>query len=187
MDSTKGFIDKSKLALMKDGVRILNFAREGLVNKTDVLNALNSGKVDCFVTDFPEEDFIQHDKIILVPHLGASTPESETNCAMMAVDQLRNFLEDGNIKNSVNFPSADVPRNGGARIIIANKNVPAMVGKITNVLAEQNINIADMLNKHRDDLAYNIIDIDGNIKEEQIAKIRQIDGIVLARVLPSSL
>ncbi len=186
MDSTKGFIDKSKLALMKDGVRILNFAREGLIHKTDILNALNSGKVDCFVTDFPEEDFIQHDKIILVPHLGASTPESETNCAMMAVDQLRNFLEDGNIKNSVNFPSADVPRNGGARIIIANKNVPAMVGKITNVLAEQNINIADMLNKHRDELAYNIIDIDGNINDEQIAKIRQIEGIILARVLPSS-
>ncbi|MBK5278709.1 MAG: 3-phosphoglycerate dehydrogenase, partial [Bacteroidia bacterium] len=117
-------------------------------------------------------------------HLGASTPESETNCAMMAVDQLRNFLEDGNIKNSVNFPAADMPRNGGARIVIANKNVPAMVGKITNVLAEQNINIADMLNKHRDELAYNIIDIDGSISENQVEKIRQIEGIILAWALP---
>lgn len=183
MDTTKNFIDKSKLALMKNGIRILNFAREGLINKTDVIEALNSGKVACLVTDFPEDDLLNHENIILVPHLGASTPESETNCAIMAVDQLRSFLEDGNIKNSVNFPSADMPRNGGARIVIANRNVPAMVGKITNVLAEQNINIADMLNKHRDELAYNIIDIDGSISEAQVEKIRQIEGIVLARVL----
>lgn len=183
MDSTKGFINKSKFAIMKNGVRILNFAREGLVDKTDLLAALQEGKVACFVTDFPEDDLLGHDKIIPVPHLGASTPESETNCAMMAVDQLKNFLENGNIKNSVNFPTADLPRNGGSRIIIANKNVPAMVGKITSVLADQNINIADMLNQHRDELAYNIIDVDGDIKEEQIAKIRKIDGIILARVL----
>ena len=102
----------------------------------------------------------------------------------MAVDQLKEFLKNGNIKNSINFPAADMPRNNSARIIIANRNVPAMVGKITAVLAEQNINIADMLNKHREDLAYNIIDIDGNIEEAQVAKIRLIDGIILARVLP---
>ncbi len=185
MDSTRGFIDKSKLAVMKDGVKILNFAREGLIDKADVLNALNNGKVGCLVTDFPEEDLLDHERIILVPHLGASTPESETNCAIMAVDQLKDFLENGNIKNSVNFPPAEVPRNNSARIIIANKNVPAMVGKITAVLAEQNINIADMLNKHRDGLAYNIIDIDGNIDEAQVAKIRLIEGIILARVLPA--
>ncbi len=185
MDRTKGFIDKSKLAVMKDGVKILNFAREGLINKADVLTALNNGKVTCLVTDFPEEDLLDNEKIILVPHLGASTPESETNCALMAVDQLKDFLENGNIKNSVNFPSADVPRNNSARIIIANKNVPAMVGKIAAVLAEQNINIADMLNKHRDELAYNIIDIDGNIEEAQVAKIRLIEGVILARVLPA--
>lgn len=183
MDSTKNFIDKSKLALMKNGIRILNFAREGLINKTDVIEALNTGKVACLVTDFPEDDLLNHENIILVPHLGASTPESETNCAIMAVDELRSYLEDGNIKNSVNFPSADMPRNGGTRIVIANRNVPAMVGKITNVLAEQNINIADMLNKHRDELAYNIIDIDGSISEAQVEKIRQIEGIVVARVL----
>jgi D-3-phosphoglycerate dehydrogenase len=149
-----------------------------------VLNALKNGKVACFVTDFPEEDLLDHENIILVPHLGASTPESESNCAVMAVDQLKEFLENGNIKNSVNFPAADVPRNSSARIVIANKNVPAMVGKITAVLAEQNINIADMLNKHRDELAYNIIDIDGKIDEAQVEKIRLIEGIILARALP---
>lgn len=183
MEGTKGLLNKSKFAIMKDGVRILNFAREGLVEKTDVLKAINDGKVACFVTDFPEEDLLANDKVIPVPHLGASTPESETNCAIMAVEQLKNFLESGNIKNSVNFPAADMPRNGGTRLIIANKNVPAMVGKITAVLAEQNLNIADMLNQHRDELAYNIIDIDGLVKEEQIAKIRKIDGIILARML----
>lgn len=184
MDTTKGFIDKSKFAIMKDGVRILNFAREGLLNKPDLFAALDSGKVSCFVTDFPEEDQLGNEKIITVPHLGASTPESETNCAMMAVDQLKNFLENGNIKNSVNFPTADVPRNNGARIIIANSNVPAMVGKITSVLAEQNLNIADMLNQNRGEIAYNIIDIDGDVKESQIAKIKTIEGVILTRVLP---
>ncbi len=184
MDSTRGFLDKSKFAIMKDGVRIMNFAREGLLNKDDLLDALKSGKVALHVTDFPEEDFLGHENIITIPHLGASTPESETNCALMAVDQLKNYLENGNIKNSVNFPSADMPRNGGSRIIIANKNVPAMVGKVTNVLADQHINIADMLNQHRDEIAYNIIDVDGDIKEEQIDKIKTIEGVILARVLP---
>ncbi|HEX5172254.1 MAG TPA: phosphoglycerate dehydrogenase [Cyclobacteriaceae bacterium] len=184
MDSTKGFLDKSKFAIMKNGVRILNFAREGLLNKKDMLDALSSGKIGCVVTDFPEEDLLGHDGIITVPHLGASTPESETNCAVMAVDQLKNYLQNGNIKNSVNFPAADMPRNGGgSRIIIANKNIPAMVGKITNVLADQNINIADMLNQHREEIAYNIIDVDGDIKEDQINKIKAIEGIILVRLL----
>ncbi|HEY4654638.1 MAG TPA: phosphoglycerate dehydrogenase [Cyclobacteriaceae bacterium] len=185
LDSTNGFIDKSKFAIMKQGVRILNFAREGLINTRDLFEALESGKVACFVTDFPDEAMLSHDKIITVPHLGASTPESETNCAVMAVDQLRNFLENGNIKNSVNFPAADMPRNGGARIIIANKNVPAMVGKITNVLAAQNINIADMINHHREDIAYNIIDVDGDVREGQITEIKAIEGITLVRLLPA--
>jgi len=185
MDNTKGFLDKSKFTIMKDGVRILNFAREGLLNKPDLLNALNDGKVACFVTDFPEDDLLGHDKIITVPHLGASTPESETNCAIMAVDQIRNYIENGNIKNSVNFPAADMPRNNRPRIVIANRNIPAMVGKITSVLAELKINISDMLNQHRDDVAYNIIDIDSAITEDSINKIRQIEGIIFARALPS--
>ncbi len=185
MDSTKGFLDKSKFAIMKNGVRIMNFAREGLLHKADMLDALKSGKIGCVVTDFPEEDLLGHENIITVPHLGASTPESETNCAIMAVDQLKNYLQNGNIKNSVNFPAADMPRNGnGSRLTIANKNVTGMVGKITNVLAEQKINIADMLNQHREEIAYNIIDVDGDIKEDQIKKIKSIEGVVLVRLLP---
>ena len=183
MDETKGFIDEGKMNKMKKGVSILNFARGGLVNKKDLLVALEAETVRCFVTDFPDESLLGNDKIITLPHLGASTPESEENCAVMAVNQTCEFLENGNIKNSVNFPLSEMPRNGGSRIIIGNKNVPGMVGKITGVLAEQNINIADMLNKHKGDMAYNIIDVDGDVTEAQIAKIKEVEEIVLIRVL----
>ena len=184
LDSTKGYINKSKLDIMKNGVRIMNFARGGLVNKEDLFAAFESGKVASFVTDFPDEDLLKHEQVIGIPHLGASTPESEANCAVMAVDQVKDFLENGNIKNSVNFPNTSMPRNGGNRLIIANKNVPKMVGNITSVLADENINIADMLNKNRGEIAYNIIDIDGGISSEQIQKIRDIDGIIMVRLLP---
>ncbi|MDA0195982.1 MAG: phosphoglycerate dehydrogenase [Bacteroidetes bacterium] len=184
IDATRGFIDHSKFQIMKEGVNILNFARGGLVNKPDLMEALANGKVNRFVTDFPNDNLLGHEKIITIPHLGASTPESEDNCAMMAADQIRDFLDNGNIKNSVNFPSADVPRNDGTRLLIANKNVPGLVGKITSVLAEQSINIADMLNKHRNEIAYNIIDVDGVISDDQIAKITEIEEIITVRVLP---
>lgn len=184
LDSTKGFIDKSKFEVMKDGVRILNFARGGLVNVKDLFAAFDSGKVAAFVTDFPDEEVLKHDKVIGIPHLGASTPESESNCAVMAVDQIKDFLENGNIKNSVNFPNIGMARNSGYRLIIANKNIPKMVGNITAVLADEDINIADMMNKHRNEIAYNIIDIDGEISEEQVQKIRDIDGIIMVRLLP---
>ncbi len=182
--STESFIDKSKFAVMKDGIRIMNFARGGLVNKDDLFEALDSGKVAAFVTDFPDEALLKHDKVICIPHLGASTPESEANCAVMAVDQVMDFLFNGNIKNSVNFPNISMPRNGRQRLIIANKNIPKMVGNITTVLAESNINIADMMNKHRDEIAYNIIDIDGEISEKDLEKIKAIDGVIMARILP---
>lgn len=184
-DSTKGFINKEKFAVMKDGVRIMNFARGGLVNLEDLFEAFDSGKVDTFVTDFPDEVLLKHEKVIGIPHLGASTPESESNCAVMAVNQVQDFLENGNIKNSVNFPNSNMPRNGGNRLIIANKNIPRMVGNITTALADENINIADMLNKNRGDIAYNIIDIDGEISKEQIEKIREIEGIIMVRLLPA--
>lgn len=183
-DNTRGFIDDAKFKAMKNGTRLLNFARQGLIHTEDLKKALENGKVSCFVTDFPVEELLDHDKIIPVPHLGACTPESEANCARMAVAQLQNFLENGNIKHSVNFPAADMPRYGGARIIIANQNIPAMMGKITTVLADESINIADMLNQHRNDIAYNIIDVDSPIVEQQIQKIRQIEGVFLARLLP---
>ncbi len=183
-DETKGFLDKSKFKVMKDGIRIMNFARGGLVEKTDLFEALESGKVAAFVTDFPDEDLLRNDKVLCIPHLGASTPESEANCAVMAVDQVMDYLEDGNIRNSVNFPAARMPRNGKYRLIIANRNIPKMVGNITSVLADENINISDMLNKHRDDIAYNIIDLDDDLNNEQVAKIRALEGVIMVRVLP---
>ncbi|MFT7036305.1 MAG: D-3-phosphoglycerate dehydrogenase [Cyclobacteriaceae bacterium] len=183
LEDTKGFIDADKMSKMKKGASLMNFARGGLVNKTDLLAALEADQLRCFVTDFPQDRLLGNDKIITIPHLGASTPESEENCAIMAVDQTVEYLENGNIKNSINFPTAKMPRSGGSRIIIGNKNVPGMVVKITAVLAEQNINIADMLNKHKGDMAYNIIDVDGDVSKAQIDKINEIEEIVLVRLL----
>ncbi|MGF1636160.1 MAG: phosphoglycerate dehydrogenase [Cyclobacteriaceae bacterium] len=183
LDETKGFINKSKIDLMKSGVRILNFARGPLVDKAGMLQALDQGKVSCYVNDFPDEAYLKHDKVIALPHLGASTPESEENCARMAVDQVRDYLENGNIRNSVNFPVALMPRNGGYRLTIANKNIPDMVHQITSVLASEQINISDMLNKHRGSVAYNIIDLDQEIAESSIDKLREIKGVLMVRVL----
>ena len=185
VDSTRNFLNTSRFAQMKNGVRILNFARAGLINREDLFEAIDNQKVSCFVTDFPDETLVGHPNIIPFPHLGASTPESEKNCAIMAVEQLQDYLENGNIKNSVNFPSADIPRTSGPRLTVTNENVPAMVGQITNVLAEQQINISDMLNQHRGEIAYNIIDLDDNIKEEQIEKLREIEGVINVRYLPA--
>lgn len=182
-EETKGFLDKNKFKVMKEGIRIMNFARGGLVDKTALFEALDTGKVAAFVTDFPDEDLLKNEKILCIPHLGASTPESEANCAVMAVDQVRDFLENGNIKNSVNFPVAQMPRNGKYRLIIANRNIPKMVGNITSILADENINISDMLNKHRDEIAYNIIDVDDEITEDQVGKIRSLEGVIMVRIL----
>lgn len=182
-DKTKGLINKEKLDFMKKGVRLLNFARGGLVNNEDLKNAIEQGKVECYVTDFPDEDLLKMDKVLPIPHLGASTPESEDNCAVMAVTQLKDFLENGNIVNSVNFPECTLPKSGKKRIVIANKNVPNMIGQITQVLAENNINIADMLNKSKGDYAYNIIDIDGNAGEDIVGKLQSIKDIIMVRVL----
>ena len=182
-DKTKSMINKDKLALLKKGVRLLNFARGGLVNNKDLQEAINQGVVACYVTDFPDEELLKMDNVIPIPHLGASTPESEENCALMAVQQLMDFLERGNIKNSVNFPECILPQSGAKRLIIANRNVPNMIGQITPVLAEKKINIADMLNKSRGDFAYNIIDIDNSINEEVIEKLKKIEGVLMVRVI----
>ncbi|MEN8118282.1 MAG: phosphoglycerate dehydrogenase [Bacteroidota bacterium] len=181
---TKGYINKEKFRMMKEGVKILNFARGGLVDKTDLKDAFDSGKVSCYVTDFPDESCLKMDKVISIPHLGASTKESETNCAIMAVNQVREYLENGNIKNSVNFPAAEMERNGGSRILIANKNVPNMVSQISSVLADEGLNIDNMLNKKRDDIAYNIIDVASESVDEAIKeKLLAIDGIFMVRVI----
>jgi D-3-phosphoglycerate dehydrogenase len=183
---TKDYICKDTISMMKDGVKILNFARGGLVNNNDIKEALESGKVSRYVTDFPDEEVLMMKNVVAIPHLGASTEESETNCAIMAVEQVRDYLEKGNIVNSVNFPTAEMERNGGARIIIANKNVPNMVSQITTLLASEGINIANMLNKNKAEIAYNIIDIDGDDPANGLSdKLRAIDGVFMVRILPS--
>ncbi|HPR31371.1 MAG TPA: phosphoglycerate dehydrogenase [Prolixibacteraceae bacterium] len=181
---TKGYINKERMAHMKDGVRILNFARGGLVNNADMKEALENGKVARYVTDFPDAQVLEMKNVIAIPHLGASTAESETNCAIMAVEQLREYLENGNIINSVNFPAAEMERTGSARIIVANKNVPNMVGQITTVLASENVNIANMLNRNRNEIAYNIIDIDrADVCPSVCEKLEKIDGVFLVRMI----
>jgi D-3-phosphoglycerate dehydrogenase len=184
LESTKGLLNSEKFAMMKDGIKIINFSRGGLVDDEDMIKAIAEGKVSTYVTDFPEAKLLGVQGIIPIPHLGASTAESEENCAVMAVEQVKEYLENGNIKNSVNFPNAILPRNGADnRIIIANKNVPNMIGEITSVLAENSLNIQDMLNKSRNDLAYNIIDVDGDVTDTVVEKLHSIDGVITVRAL----
>jgi D-3-phosphoglycerate dehydrogenase len=184
LDSTKDMINKNTLAMMRDGVSIINFSRGGLINNDDIKEAIKSGKVTRYVTDFPDESLLEIDGIIPIPHLGASTKESEDNCAIMAVDEIKDYLENGNIKNSVNFPNCSLERKDGKkRVCIINKNIPNMISNITSYLADKNINIADMLNQSRDDIAYNIIDIEGEISQESILDLKDIDGIISVRVI----
>lgn len=181
MKETAEFINKDKIDKMKDGVRILNFSRASLVNEEDVINALDSSKVSKYVTDFPTEKMIKNVNVICIPHLGASTPEAEENCAVMAVSQLRDFLENGNIINSVNLPNCSMDRNPGTvRITVINKNVPNMIGSLTGILAKHHINIIEMVNKSRGEYAYNIIDVSGPVTEENLSEIRHIEGILRA-------
>ena len=180
---TKGFMNKDKFSIMKKGVRILNFARGGLVNNDDLIEAIEKGIIVCYVTDFPDEKLIGLDNVIPIPHLGASTPESEENCAVMAVNQLRDFLENGNITNSVNFPDCYLEKSGERRLLIANKNIPNIIGQFTHILAENDTNIANMLNKSKGDYAMNIIDIDGDIDKKTIAALKNIKDVIMVRVL----
>ncbi len=181
---TKGYINKEKFGMMKAGVRILNFARGGLVDLNALETAVMSGKVARYVTDFPNDKTLNMKNVISIPHLGASTKESETNCAVMAVNQLKDFLEDGNIKNSVNFPEAQMDRNGGIRILIANQNIPNMVSQISSVLAAEGLNIDNMLNKKHENIAYNIIDIaQTRIDASLIKKLQTIKGVFMVRII----
>jgi D-3-phosphoglycerate dehydrogenase len=181
---TKNYICKDKMKLMKNGVKILNFSRGGLVNDTDLAEAIETGKVARYVTDFPDEGVLKMKNTICIPHLGASTEESETNCAIMAVDQLREYFEHGNIINSVNFPQVDMERSGGLRVVVANRNVPYMVSQITSILGSEGANILNMVNKNRNDVAYNIIDIDiVGMKEDVQDKLLAIEGVFMVRFL----
>ena len=185
-NDTKGFINADKLRIMKKGVRILNFARGGLVNNADIIAALNEGKVACFVSDFSDEELLKTENALCLPHLGASTPEAEDNCAFMAVNQLIDFLENGNIVNSVNFPKCKIdgciPAKG-ARLCIANKNVPNMIGQITSILAGAKLNIASMTNQNRADVAYNLIDVESPVNANVLANLKDIDGVITVRVI----
>lgn len=183
LEKTKGMINSETLAKCKDGVVILNFARGELVDTDSIIEALESGKVAKYVTDFPDEKLLGVKNVIAIPHLGASTKESEENCAEMAARQIRNYIENGNIQNSVNFPNCTQPRSGGYRLAIMHKNVTNMVGQITQIIADENHNIANMINKSHDDLAYTIIDLDDAPSAVCTASLEQIDGIIKVRSL----
>jgi D-3-phosphoglycerate dehydrogenase len=168
---------------MKKGVVILNFARGGLVDTPSLKKAIADGIVACYVTDFPDEEVIKTDNVIPIPHLGASTEESEENCAIMAAMQLMDFLENGNIKNSVNFPECSLDRSDKTRLTISNKNEPGMIEKITRLLADNKLNIADMINKSKGNIAYNIIDVESDVDADLIKKIQSIPGVVNVRMI----
>ena len=180
-DKTRGMLNKERFSIMKKGTRILNFSRNGLVNNQDLRQAIDQGIVAVYVTDFPDENLLKMDNVLSIPHLGASTPEAEDNCAVMAVDQVREYLEEGNILNSVNFPDCSLPFSGKSRLTIANKNVPNMVGQITAILAEKNLNISDFINRHKEKYAYNIIDLDNEVDQEVISLLKAIPGVIMVR------
>jgi D-3-phosphoglycerate dehydrogenase len=186
VDATKGLLGAQQFGVVKKGVRIVNLARGGLVKTADIKAALASGVVSCYVTDFPEDDLLDEKNVIPIPHLGASTPEAEDNCAIMAARQIGDFLRYGSVKNSVNFPNCEMPNMGRTRLVVGNANVPNMVGQITTVLAGDKINIIDMMNKSAGDLAYNIIDVDGSVGEAVVEKIRKIEGVIMARLIPKA-
>ena len=179
---TKGMINQEKIAEMKDGVIILNFARDVLVNDADMAQALESGKVARYVTDFPNPSSVHMKNTIVIPHLGASTEESEDNCAKMAVKELTDYLENGNIKNSVNYPNCDMGIcQAESRIAVLHLNIPNMIGQVTGTLAEQGVNISDMTNKSRDQYAYTLLDLEARPTPETIEKLKGIKGILRVR------
>lgn len=183
-DATTGLVNARRLALMKPGGTLLNFARAGIVDDAAVIAALDAGRLRGYVCDFPNNALKDHPRVVTLPHLGASTGEAEDNCAIMAADQLREFLEHGNVRNSVNYPEAVLPRlPGTTRLGIANRNVPNMVGQISTALARHHINIADLLNKSRGEYAYTLIDADGALGAEVLGEIRAIEGVLTARIL----
>lgn len=182
--STKGMIDKNAINLMKDGVVVLNFARDVLVNEEDMIDALLSGKVKKYVTDFPNPQVAGVKNTIVIPHLGASTAESEDNCAKMAVKEVIEFLENGNIRNSVNYPNCDMGfRGDNTRITIMHRNVPNMIGQFTTILADAGINISDMTNKSKKEYAYTMIDVENQICDEIVEKLNKIKEVLRVRVI----
>ncbi|MCG7983817.1 MAG: phosphoglycerate dehydrogenase [Candidatus Thiodiazotropha lotti] len=185
-DATADMINADRLKLMKPGSVLLNFARKGIINDQAAVEALDSGHLYAYVCDFPNNLLKDHPRVITLPHLGASTKEAEDNCAIMVADQVKDYLENGNITNSVNFPSINLPRNGGHRIAVVNSNVPNMVGQISTDLANEGLNILDMLNKSRDDVAVTLLDVDQKPSEQLIETLSSIEGVLSVRSLNGS-
>jgi D-3-phosphoglycerate dehydrogenase len=183
LPSTKGMIDETSIASMRHGVRIINLARGGLVDDGDMLAALESGKVSRYVTDFPNGNLVGKPGVITIPHLGASTPESEENCAIMAAQELREYLITGNIRNSVNMPNVEMARSGEARLGIIHRNIPKMISNISTLLSNEGANIENMTNKSRGDYAYSLIDFGSAIPEKALEEVRNVDGVLRVRVL----
>lgn len=182
LDNTKSFIGPAELSKMKDGVVLLNFARNGLVDYDGLFASLETGKVGRYVTDFPSDELLCNQRVICIPHLGASTPESEENCARMAASQLKDYLETGRIVNSVNMPNAVLPFTGKFRIAVIHKNISGMVGQMTALLAQSGGNIADMVNKSKGDIAYTVINLDEQVPAGTVESIRGIQGVIRTRV-----
>ncbi len=183
IEATYHLINADLLKAMKPDACLVNFAREEIVDSDAVADALNSDKLRLFVTDFPTPALIESDKVILMPHLGASTQEAEDNCAVMVANQLMDFLENGNIVNAVNFPGLSLERTTEYRLALVNRNIPKMLGSVLSVLADSEINVVDMLNKSRDDIAYNLIDVETPVSEELMDKLQQIEGVISVRAL----
>ena len=181
LDSTRNLLNEARIATMKPGSVVLNFARDGIVDDEAVLKALDSGRLNAYVSDFPAPKLKGNSKVITLPHLGASTAEAEENCAIMVADQIKDFLDNGNIRNSVNFPEIKLARIGDARLAIANENRPDMVGQISHVLGQASVNIHHMRNESRGDMAYTLMDLDTPIDEDTLSRIKAIEGVLSAR------
>ena len=185
LDATRNLMDARRIGLMKPGAVLLNFSRDGIVDNTAVLDALNAKKLKAYICDFPGSRFKGHPAVVATPHLGASTLEAEENCAIMVVDQVRDYLENGNIRNAVNFPEVVMPRESPYRLGIANANVPNMVGQISTAVAQAGLNIHNMLNKSRKDMAYTLVDVDSAVPRQVIDKIAAIAGVLAVHYLPA--
>ncbi len=183
IDATNKMINEARLKIMRPGATILNFARQGIVDDEAVSGAIKAGKLRAYVCDFPTNLLKNHDRVITLPHLGASTKEAEDNCAIMVASQIRDYLENGNIRNSVNFPEVVAARETKYRILIANANVPNMVGQISTAMADANLNIHDMVNKSKQDIAYTLVDVDSTVPDSVIKSITAIEGVKSVRVI----
>jgi len=183
-DATRGLVNESRLKLLPKTGIVLNFSRAPIVDDAAIVQALEAGRLHAYICDFPKNALKNHPKVVTLPHLGASTHEAEENCAVMVADTVRDFLENGNVRNSVNFPEVVLPRTQSTtRLAIANSNVPNMVGQISTVLAGEKLNIAELLNKSRGGYAYTLIDAEGQVGDQLLAKIRAIEGVLSARTL----